>query len=186
MNTKTIIIILLVLIAAFITLKYIRHSKSTDLHDAASKRGGTAEVEKLISEGENVNAKDKKGMTALHESCFLGHIETVKLLIQKGADVNARNNKGETPLHFAAEGGMPEIAKMLLDAGADVNAKTKEGKTPIDYVNNQIKLLEQMTAARPSEGPGKGIATSALNQVPDLLQRYKACAKVLNDKKAKQ
>jgi ankyrin repeat protein len=186
MNTKTIFLILLALIIVFIVAKNIRHSKSTALHDAAAKKDGTADVEKLISEGAKVNARNEKGETALYASCFLGHVETVKLLIKNGANVNAKNNKGETPLHFAADGGMPEIAQILLDAGADINAKTNEGETAIDYVNKKINLLEQMTKARPPEGPGKSIATFALNQTPSLLQRYKACAKVLYDKEAKQ
>jgi ankyrin repeat protein len=186
MKTKTIFLILLALIIVFIVSKNIRHLKPTNLHDAATTKGGTSNVEKLISEGKEVNVRDKEGMTPLHKSCFLGHVETVKLLIQNGAGVNAKNDKGETPLHFAADGGMPEIVQILIDSGADINAKTNEGNTAIDYVKKKINFLEQMTNARPVDGPGKSIAGLALNQMPSLLQRYKSCAKLLCDKEAKQ
>lgn len=155
------------------------------LHKAASDGRRTADVEKLLANGVDVNYRDKAGTTPLHPVAFLGHIKTAKLLIVHGANVNAMDDKGETPLHLAAEGGWPEIIKLLLDAGADINTKTNEGKTPLDYVNKNMSYWEQMLHARPVEDPGKQIAKLAIDQVPTIVQRYKACAKVLQNHGAK-
>jgi ankyrin repeat protein len=186
MSTKIVFLIVLVLIFGFVIAKNKKHSQADALHNAAASSNGTADIQKLISKGGKVDARDKKGRTPLHEACFLGHDENVKILIKNGADVNAKDYNGETPLHCAANGGMPDIAQILLEAGADINAKTNDGETAIDYVNAQIKLLEQLATGRPAEGPGKNIATYALDQTPSLLERYRACAKVLYDNQAKQ
>ncbi|GAF80317.1 unnamed protein product, partial [marine sediment metagenome] len=160
-------------------------SRGKALHKAASDGRRTADVEKLLANGVDVNSRDRAGMTPLHLVAFLGHIKTAKLLIVHGADVNAIDDKGETPLHLAADGGQLEIIKLLLDAGADVNIKTNERKTPLDYVNKNISYWEQMLHARPAEGPGKQIAKLALDQVPTIVQSYKACAEVLQNHGAK-
>jgi len=138
----------------------------TALHKAASDGRRTTDVEKLLANGAEVNSMDKEGRTPLHHVAFLGHIETAKVLIDHGANVNAMDDEGETPLHLAAEGGWPEIIKLLLDADADVNAKSKEGNTPLDCVNQRLEL--QMVQV-----------------IPHFLERYEACAKVLQDHRAK-
>jgi ankyrin repeat protein len=158
------------------------------LHQAASNRRRTADVEELLANGAHVDSRDKAGRTPLHCAAFLGHIKTVEVLLAYAADVNAKDNKGETPLHHAAGGGMPDIAELLLDAGADINARTGEGKTALDYVNRKIDLLKQMTHTRPvaDKGLGKKVVNLALEQAPSLLQRYKACAEVLREHSTKQ
>jgi ankyrin repeat protein len=65
------------------------------LHDAAQK-GDLTQVKQLITEGANVNAKDKNGITPLHsaavgdhmavaELLFWGHDQMVEFLKQHGA-----------------------------------------------------------------------------------------------------
>ena len=160
-------------------------SENKALHSAASNRNKTADVERMLANGVDVDSRDKTGRTPLYNAAGLGHTHTVELLIDYGADVNTKDNKGETPLHVAAQSGMPDIAKLLLDADADANAKTNEGKTPLDYVNKNTSYWKRMLQARPAEGPGKQIAKFALDQVPTILQRYKACAEVLGEHEVK-
>jgi len=104
------------------------------LLNAAGSKGDYEQIKSLIARGADVNAKNKKGDTVLHE--VIEHrddIESVKYLLEKGARVDARNNGGETVLHYAAVTGSPEIVKILIDKGADVNAKDKWGGTVLHY-----------------------------------------------------
>ena len=189
MNTKKfwLIVLLFFVVATALTgckRKGARPSQTSEgeaLHSAASNRNRTADVERMLANGVDVDSRDKMGWTPLYHAAGLGHTRTVELLIAYGADVNTEDNKGETPLHVAAQSGFPEIVKLLLDAGANVNAKTKEAMTPLDYVNREIRRLEQLMHARPAEGPGKRIASFALEQIPSLLENSKACAKVLRE-----
>ena len=58
------------------------------------------DVEKVIKEGADVNAKNDNGNTALHIAAFKGNTDTVEALLAKGADVNAKNNNGYTAFDY--------------------------------------------------------------------------------------
>src|SRR6266480_537141 len=100
------------------------------LVDAAKARN-TAEVQKLLGQGANANAKDKAGWTALLWAAYFGRTDTVRALLEKGADVNARGTDGMTALMNAASADYRDIVHSLLEKGADVNAKSKVGRTAL-------------------------------------------------------
>ncbi len=60
--------------------------------------GNTRAVQRLLEQGEDVNAKNYDGVTALMAAARGGKAATVELLIANGANVNAKNNAGETAL----------------------------------------------------------------------------------------
>ncbi|XP_076164401.1 transient receptor potential channel pyrexia-like isoform X2 [Ptiloglossa arizonensis] len=57
--------------------------------------------------------------TCLLISCFLGHVEVVKVLLNKNAKVTARDGDGRTPLHLAAYAASVKILEELLKHGAN-------------------------------------------------------------------
>jgi ankyrin repeat protein len=98
--------------------------------------GNIEAVKQAITDGADVNAKNRIGWTPLHNAAFSGHKEIVELLIDAGADVNAKSgDAGVTPLHYAAN---KEIAELLIAKGAEVNAKSNGGKTPLDYAEKLV------------------------------------------------
>ena len=113
----------------------------TRLHRAATKE--IAEV--LIAAGADVNAKNNRDMTPLHEAALSGRKEVAELLIAKSADVNAKRNDGKTPLALAIRWNKTEIAELLIANGADVNAKQVDGITPLHRAAHEgykiVKLL---------------------------------------------
>jgi ankyrin repeat protein len=58
-------------------------------------------VEALIRYGADVNERDGKGRTALHNAARAGFTEVIDVLVAAGAEVNARMGSGETPLALA-------------------------------------------------------------------------------------
>ncbi|XP_063404436.1 ankyrin repeat domain-containing protein 50-like [Mytilus trossulus] len=78
---------------------------------------------------------DVQGDTALHATCYNGHIEVGLLLIETGIDVNAVNNKGQTPLLVACANGFFNIAKLLIDHNANINQSDHEKFTPLLYAS---------------------------------------------------
>src|SRR6266513_1506490 len=100
------------------------------LLEAAEARN-TAEVQKLLGEGADANAKDNAGWTALIWAAYFGRTDTVRTLLEKGAYVNAKGKDGMTALMNAASAGYQDIVHALLEKGANVNAKDDSGKTAL-------------------------------------------------------
>ncbi|WP_323784613.1 ankyrin repeat domain-containing protein [Thalassovita sp.] len=90
----------------------------------------SADVQQLLDQGADVNARDGIGKTALHWVAG-AQPKVIKALLEAGADVNAKDQLDRTPLHFVAATGSVENIRLLLDAGADVNAQTANDWTPI-------------------------------------------------------
>lgn len=89
-----------------------------------------ADVQRLLDQGVDPNARDEVGKTALHWVAS-AQPEVVMALLAAGADVTAKDQWDRTPLHFLAATGSVENIRLLLDAGAEVNAKTANNWTPI-------------------------------------------------------
>ena len=101
----------------------------------AATAGEVAKVERLLTKGADVNARDQDGRTALMMAALGGHTETVKalmaaavqghteiveVLIDAGADVNAKDQDGATALMLAKSKGHTEIVEILKQAGGDI------------------------------------------------------------------
>ena len=91
----------------------------------AAEAGDAQEVGRLLSQGADVNSRNKVDSSALY-----GRREVVTLLLDRGANVNARDNRGGTPL--AAFLDDPGLAERMIAKGADAHAKDKGGKPPLD------------------------------------------------------
>ena len=99
---------------------------------------GQKEIVKLLTaKGANVNAKDDRGRSPLHD---VARKEVAELLIANGANVNAKDDRGSTPLHKPANNGYKEIVELLIQKGADVNAKDGTGLTPLDYAKRHPEI----------------------------------------------
>ena len=68
----------------------------------------------------DVNLRDAKGVTAMHEAAICGQCDTLQLLVRHNATLTAKDNEGLTCLDYAVFGGHFECAKYLIDCGASV------------------------------------------------------------------
>jgi ankyrin repeat protein len=86
-------------------------------------------VRSLLNNGEDVNARDADGNTALH---YVKDPDCARLLLERQADPKLANLGGNTPLHLASwTANDPEIIDVLVSFGANVNAKNGIGETPL-------------------------------------------------------
>jgi ankyrin repeat protein len=86
----------------------------------------------LIKAGGDVNSKDSRGLTPLHEAARWGWNDVVTFLVQSGADVNAKDNRGLTPIDSA-----------LGKAGGN-----SRGGARIDVHEDTAALLKKLAAAK--------------------------------------
>jgi ankyrin repeat protein len=93
---------------------------STPLHWAS--RGHCFEdgsvLRLLLKHGADVNARDTRGLTSLHEASHYGALEVVRLLLEHGADVEGEDSDGETALQAAARRGHDGVVKLLREHGS--------------------------------------------------------------------
>ncbi|KRZ77069.1 Ankyrin repeat domain-containing protein 17, partial [Trichinella papuae] len=80
----------------------------------AADKGHTAFVSMLLNYGVWLDAKTKKGHTALWLAAHGGHLETVAVLVAANADVEAADNRGVTPLMAAFRKGHVEVVRLLV------------------------------------------------------------------------
>ena len=98
----------------------------------AAMNGDRAAVRALLTSGEDINAAQGDGMTALHWAARRGDDELVRMLLVAGANVRATTRLGGyTPLLMAADLGHANAIDLLVGAGADVSATTAGGVTPL-------------------------------------------------------
>ena len=55
----------------------------------------------LLKAGGDINAKDSRGLSPLHEAARWGWNDVVRFLVENGADLNAKDNRGNTPVDSA-------------------------------------------------------------------------------------
>jgi uncharacterized protein len=65
-----------------------------------------------------LNAKDKRGRTALMKGAHWGSHKVVRLLVKAGANLHIKDDSGKTALAHAEEGGKNETYDFLLSKGA--------------------------------------------------------------------
>jgi len=108
----------------------VAEHKPNPLMEAASM-GDMDQVQALLAQGADVNAKFKNGYTALMFAALDGHTDIVKALLAQGADVNAKGSEGGTVLLIAARYGHSDTLKVLLSKDADISAKDNKGVTAL-------------------------------------------------------
>lgn len=79
----------------------------------ACQVGDEGLVKKLISEGNDVDARDDKGATALMYSSSFGHMNCVLALLESNATIDLKTKQGDSAYKYAKYKGHLDIAKTL-------------------------------------------------------------------------
>ena len=120
-----------VVVAAIAMSAWLHAVGPAPVAEAAMKRD-TEAVRALLKNGEDVNAAQGDGMTALHWAARNGDLELTQMLLYAGANVKATTRLGGyTPLLMAADQGHANVIATLVAGGADVKAANALGTTPL-------------------------------------------------------
>ena len=166
-----------------LSLSVVLAAASSPVADAAMQ-GDREAVRTLLKQGQDVNAAQGDGMTALHWAAMKGDAELAQMLIYAGANLRATTRLGAfTPLHLAARAGHSTVVATLIAAGANVNALTSNGTTPLMFaaaagearvVTTLIENGADLNAKETAKGETALMFAAAFNRldaVKILLQR---------------
>jgi ankyrin repeat protein len=101
------------------------------------QRRSIATLTLLISAGGDINAKDNRGLSPLHEAARWGWNDVVTFLVERGADLTAKDNRGLTPVDSA-----------LGKAGGN-----SRGGQRIDVHEDTAALLKSLMARTAAKAP---------------------------------
>src|SRR5207302_6609403 len=91
-------------------------------------------TEELVRRGADINARSKRGSTALMFAAQQGDAVSARILLAAGAKANDVMPKTQwTPLLIASAMGRAKVVALLLDQGADANAVDADGFTSLHY-----------------------------------------------------
>jgi len=135
----------------------------------AVRRGDLEAVKILLLKKltpDQINRKNKKGLTALHEAVKIKRIGIVEALVNAGASVNMTDVLGRTSLHYACsvlsgENERP-LVEFLLQKGAEKNIKCSRDCLPHHYIpeSDPAGIRNLFIPKKPS--PVKKAANSAV------------------------
>ena len=104
----------------------------TLLHNAIYQNFTKETLQVIIDHGADVNATNKKHVTALMLSCYKGNTDAVSALLNAGAEYDITDAKGHTCLHAAVRGNYrKEILQAIIDHGSVVNVTNKQNQTAL-------------------------------------------------------
>ncbi|XP_058801042.1 putative ankyrin repeat protein RF_0381, partial [Phymastichus coffea] len=117
----------------------------------------------LVSQGCDVNARDKYGMTPMHWAAQSRRNAVIIGLMKCHANVDARelNVRRLTPLQMAVDNNDGYSIDTLVNVGADVNAKDATGKTAlhlaVKFKSDLVKKLLSLGAHVDIENDAKSV-----------------------------
>ncbi|MEP7307370.1 MAG: ankyrin repeat domain-containing protein [Acidobacteriota bacterium] len=107
---------------------------------AAIRRGGAADVARLIDNGADANLLDADGVPAVMAATLFGDVRMVEILLAHGADPNRAGPAGTTALMWAVPN--VEKARLLVARGANVNARSDTERTPLLVAASYPRTVE--------------------------------------------
>lgn len=117
-----------------------------------AERAHRAVVRALVGAGADVNARDLRGRTPLHDAAENGDVKTVRFLVGLGADIGIRDGNGVSALDlamgFERRRGMKDVAWALrVVTGHRQPAEVEEVEIAVEMVGAEVE--PQVRVRRP-------------------------------------
>src|SRR5438128_6848889 len=105
----------------------------------AIRDGDRAQVQHLLQQGANANARDEAGDTALMRAALFADVEMMRILVESGAEVRVLGQDGTAPLLRTNHD--PDKMRFLLDRGAPVDDFAMVAAASVPGSRSALELL---------------------------------------------
>lgn len=141
-------------------------------------------VAQLLQSGEDVNAQNAQGNTALHYAVATDNADMVRLLLNNGANLYVENEKGWTPLKIAEKKDVKNVSAVLTEMK---NAGEKAAQaTEFNTIAAERQLLQRAAAeiekARDAEKTAMAAQEEAETKALILQSKVAMLEKTLSEK----
>lgn len=135
------------------TKENFHQEKSEDSETLLTTAAGKGDLESarfFLQKGEEVNARNLSGDTALSWVLRCGTrspvVKTFNLLVDFGAEIHVKNDRSETPLQIASEMNIDEAVELPLELGCEVKVKGECSYSPLHHTarDKNGKLAEML------------------------------------------
>src|SRR6185437_8477111 len=122
-----------------------------------AESGDVDELLRVLPGVDDINARNRYGMTALMKAAFFGHEPMVRELLEHGADPNITRNDRFTALALAAFFGHGETVKALIEYGAKTDAVTRAGASALTWA--KVRTFDEVARCLEAYAPKRVSAT---------------------------
>lgn len=160
------------------TLRQLNTPRAELLRVAES--GDVEELWRLLPHVDDINARNRHGMTALMKAAFFGHTPMVRALLEHGADPNLSRNDTFTALALAAFFGHVETVKTLIEYGAKTEAVTRAGASARTWA--KVRTFDEVARCLEAHAPKPARATpTPVRHPPTPVDDMRVEVKTLTD-----
>ncbi|RLO13013.1 hypothetical protein DYB28_001184 [Aphanomyces astaci] len=92
-----------------------------------TRNNNIKELENMLDQGVNINARDENGNTLFILACQQGNKNMCKFLMRRRCELDSQNFRGNTGLHYCYEYKWTDLATYLKDKGAKDDIPNAEG-----------------------------------------------------------
>lgn len=144
-----------------------------------AESGDVDELLRLLPRVNDIDARNRHGMTALMKAAFFGHEPVVRVLLERGADPNLIRNDRFTALALAAFFGHAETVRTLIEFGAKTEAVTRCGASARTWA--KVRTFDEVARCLEAHSPRPKPVVVATTPEPAPVAVAPAAVKTLKD-----
>lgn len=149
------------LLSTFVLLLATSAQAAVDDLINAVKNNDLNAVQNLLNNGENVNAVNDQGNSALHYAVAMDNADITKLLLRSGANINIENSKGWSPIKIAEKKNVQNVTAVLAE---ELQKEHEEAQKMA--IEQAQKIKQQVENVRPQAVANAAAAVSQKENKP--------------------